>query len=61
MPQRRLISLIKDEINPDEFDDSECLEGFYKLLNHDEKRIVDRTFSILCGLTLRTLLVAKEL
>ena len=61
MSQRRLISQIKQEISPDDFDDSENLEEFYKNLNDTDKGIVDKTFSYLCGLQLRTLIVAKEL
>jgi len=56
-----LISIIKNEIVPDDFDDSESLEDFYNNLNDAEKGIVDSTFSFLCGLTLRTLIIAKEL
>ena len=61
MAARRLIALIKNEIDPDDFDDSESLEDFYKNLNEGEKKLVDRTFKFLCGLTLRTLLIAKEI
>ena len=61
MSQRRLISQIKQEISPNDFDDSENLEEFYKNLNDTDKRVVDRTFSYLRGLPLRTLIVAKEI
>ena len=61
MAARRLIALIKNEIDPDDFDESESLEAFYKNLNEGEKKAVDRTFKFLCGLTLRTLLIAKEI
>ena len=61
MAGRRLITVIQNEISPDDFDDSERLELFYKNLNDNEKRAVDQSFSFLCGLPLRTLIVAKEL
>ena len=61
MAARRLISLIKNEIDPDDFDESEDLEDFYNRLDEKDRKIVDRMFRFLCGLTLRTLLIAKEL
>ena len=61
MAARRLIALIKNEIDPDDFDESESLEAFYKNLNETDKRVVDRTFYLLCGMSLRTLIIAKEI
>ena len=60
MSNRRLITVIHNEISPDAFDDNDKLELFYKNLNDNEKKWLISLLILFAACRLELLLLPRN-